>query len=323
MSILGARAQAQSARDVAKRVTPSVVLLVMQDENGQPLSMGSGFVVREGVIVTNLHVVSGAARGYAKLPGQKDKLPIDGTVGIDGTHDLAVLSVPTAKAPQLPLGKSSDAAAGDEVYAIGNPQGLEGTFSAGIISGVRKIGTDTIIQITAPISPGSSGGPVTNMKGEVIGVSVATFKGGQNLNFAIPSTCVESLLAKPTPVTALAKAMKAQSAKAQSILDGLGGKSTAGVEGASFTWDNSFGRYSFSFKNKLQADVRDVVCLVVFYDDAGSAIDVDLVQFAGVLPAGLAKRVTSSVDDSVLRLNTENQRGENQRGRESLITSPF
>jgi hypothetical protein len=303
--MLAPASHAGSARDVAKRVTPSVVLLVMQDDNGQPLSMGSGFVVREGVIVTNLHVVSGAARGYAKLAGEKDKLLIDGTVGIDGAHDLAILSVPTAKAPPLPLGKSSHAAAGDEVYAIGNPQGLEGTFSAGIISGVRKIGADTIIQITAPISPGSSGGPVTNTKGEVIGVSVATFKGGQNLNFAIPSAYIELLLAKPTPVTTLAKATKAQPAKAQSILDGLGGKSTAGVEGASFTWDDSIGSYSFSFKSQLQTDVRDVVCLVVFHDAAGSPIDVDLVQFPGVLPAGLAKRLTSRVDGSVLRLNTQ------------------
>src|SRR5437016_1783771 len=87
-------AQGQTAREVAKRVTPSVVLLVMQDESGQPLSMGSGFVVRDSVIVTNLHVVNGAARGYAKLAGQRDNLPIAGTVGGDAAHDLAVLSVP-------------------------------------------------------------------------------------------------------------------------------------------------------------------------------------------------------------------------------------
>src|SRR5262245_28051242 len=112
-AVFAPAAQAESAREVAKRVTPSVVLLVMQDDNGQPLSMGSGFMVREGVIVTNLHVVAGAARGYAKLAGQKDKLPVAGTVGVDPVHDLAVLSVPAAKAPPLPLGKSSDAAAGD------------------------------------------------------------------------------------------------------------------------------------------------------------------------------------------------------------------
>ena len=70
---------------------------------------------------------------------------------------------------------------------FGNPQGLEGTFSQGIVSSIRVLGADKILQITAPISPGSSGGPVLNEKGQVIGVSVATFRGGQNLNFAIPS----------------------------------------------------------------------------------------------------------------------------------------
>ena len=209
---------AQDARAVAKSVTPSVVLLVMQDDKGQSLSLGSGFVVGDGVLVTNLHVIAGASRGYAKLSDRKDKLAIQGTLGVDDVHDLAILSVDGLKAaplkpeqldllgqpiPQrvdglkaaplkpgldpswaqflqpnaLPLGDSSKVSTGDDVYVVGNPQGLEGTFSAGIVSGIRKIGEDSLLQITAPISPGSSGGPVTNSKGEVIGVSVATFKG--------------------------------------------------------------------------------------------------------------------------------------------------
>jgi len=79
-------------------------------------------------------------------------------VGVDDVHDLAILSVQGLKAKALPLGDSSQVAAGDEVYVVGNPQGLEGTFSTGIVSGVRKIGDDSLLQITAPISPGSSGG---------------------------------------------------------------------------------------------------------------------------------------------------------------------
>src|SRR5438445_9038474 len=91
-------ARAQNARAVAKSVTPSVVLLVIQDAQGQPQSMGSGFVVGDGVVATNLHVIEGAARGYAKLPDQKDKIAIQGTVGIDAVHDLALLSVKGLKA---------------------------------------------------------------------------------------------------------------------------------------------------------------------------------------------------------------------------------
>ena len=95
------------------------------------------------------------------------------------------------------LGNSDFAQVGETVYAVGNPRGLEGTFSQGIISSIRPVGIDKLIQITAPLSPGSSGGPVLNRKGEVIGVSVLTIRDGQNLNFAIPSIHLSALLAKP------------------------------------------------------------------------------------------------------------------------------
>ena len=94
------------------------------------------------------------------------------------------------------LGNSDFAQVGETVYAVGNPRGLEGTFSQGIISSIRPVGSDKLIQITAPLSPGSSGGPVLNRKGEVIGVSVFTIRNGQNLNFAIPSNYVKPLLTK-------------------------------------------------------------------------------------------------------------------------------
>jgi len=179
---------AQTAREIAKKVSPSVVLLVMEDENGQPLAMGSGFVIEDGIVATNLHVIAGASRGYAKLADQKEKFNISGTVAVDVARDIALLAVEDIKAPALSIGDSKQLAVGDEVYAVGNPRGLEGTFSAGIISSIRKVNEDSLLQITAPISPGSSGGPVVDNKGEVIGVAVATFKGGQNLNFAIPSS---------------------------------------------------------------------------------------------------------------------------------------
>lgn len=309
ITITVAHVLAQDARTIAKSITPSVVLLVMQDDHGQPLSLGSGFVAADGIIVTNWHVVDGSSGGYAKLCGQTEKFPIKGTVGFDTGHDLAILSVPGFKVKPLPLGDSSQVAAGDTVYVVGNPQGLEGTFSAGIISGIRKVGADSLLQITAPISPGSSGGPVTDSKGEVIGVSVATFKDGQNLNFAIPSAYIASLLAKPTPVQSLVGLKSVPPSKSQhpkSILDDLGGKSTEGVVGQRFTWDQftQSGDYSFTFKNNLQIDVKNIVCLVVFYDESGAALDVDLVQYPDLLPAGLAKRVTSKVDGSVEKLNT-------------------
>ncbi len=150
---------AQNAREVAQKAFQSVVLLVMEDRNGQPLALGSGFFVRDGVVATNMHVIEGAAKGHAKLIGQKSKYEVGGIVARDTAHDLVLLAVTEARAPVLPLGQSG-VAVGDEVYVVGNPLGLEGTFSAGIISGIRQLGPDTLLQITAPISPGSSGGPV-------------------------------------------------------------------------------------------------------------------------------------------------------------------
>ena len=99
----------------------------------------------------------------------------------------------------LPLGDSETVRIGETVYVAGNPRGLEGTFSDGIISSIRKGYTRKRLQMTAPISPGSSGGPVLNANGEVIGVSFMTIDGGQNLNFAIPSRYLKVLLKQAEP----------------------------------------------------------------------------------------------------------------------------
>src|SRR5439155_12805276 len=107
-------------------------------------------------------------------------------VGQDFERDLALLKVAGVKAASLPLGDAGKMAIGDEVYAVGNPRGLEGTFSPGIVSGIRQTTSETLLQITAPISPGSSGGAVLNRRGEVIGIAVATIREGQNLKFAVP-----------------------------------------------------------------------------------------------------------------------------------------
>lgn len=127
-SLLYSSASAQNARQLAQDTFPSVVLLVMQDANGQPVSLGSGFFVAAGVIVTNLHVVRGASSGQVKLVGQQRSYAISGVVGINVDADIVLLNVEGAKAPPLELSTGSDLAVGDVVYAVGNPEGLEGTF---------------------------------------------------------------------------------------------------------------------------------------------------------------------------------------------------
>lgn len=304
-AIVVTSADAQSAQAVARRAFAATVLLVMEDGNGQPISLGSGFFVRPGEVASNLHVVEGATRGYAKLVGQPTKYNIEGVTAVDSARDLVLLKVSAANVPQLTLASGPAVQVGEPVYAVGNPQGLEGTFSQGIVSGIRQVAGDRLLQITAPISPGSSGGPVLNSAGEVVGVSVATYRGGQNLNFAIPSEYLNALLGKVGPPRPLVQGRRTTGAK--SILDGLGGRSTEGVIGGQLTWEYSaaqIGSYSFSLRNQLRDNVRNVYCLVIFFDASGSPIDVDVVHHSAAILAGLAKRVTSQVDGSVQKLTT-------------------
>jgi S1-C subfamily serine protease len=188
---------------------PSVVVLIARDANGKAVTLGSGFFVTSRIVATNLHVIEDASRVTARLlNGNKNEYEINGTVAIDEENDLVLLRAQTGVEPDLEryldpiakplsLAKNNRGQIGDEVYVIGNPEGLEGTFSQGIISAFR--GTD-YIQITAPISPGSSGGPVIDHYGEVIGVATSFSKEGQNLNFAIPVSKLFLLLANSSHV---------------------------------------------------------------------------------------------------------------------------
>ena len=204
---------AQTAPQIAEKALAATVYLEMQDSNGVPLGFGSGFFVGDNLIATNYHVIEGAARGRAKLVGQFSTYTIEGVTATDKMNDLALLKVTMSGINPLPLGNSSDVKIGETVYVAGNPKGLEGTFSNGIISSRRDPYTKERLQMTAPISPGSSGGPVLNSKGEVIGVSFMTLVGGQNLNFAIPSRYLTELLTESKPAKPLAEGNRSISAE--------------------------------------------------------------------------------------------------------------
>ena len=110
----------------------------MEDANGELLGYGSGFFVRSNQIVTNFHVIDGAAQGTAKLVDQEMEYAIEGITAMDESHDLAILQVTASGVQPLPLGDSDAVEIGDTVYVAGNPKGyFEGTFSDGIISAVR------------------------------------------------------------------------------------------------------------------------------------------------------------------------------------------
>jgi S1-C subfamily serine protease len=200
---------AQTPEQVAQNGLRSTVILKMQP-TATNNSQGSGFFVGDGVIVTNYHVIEGATKGTVKLVGTEQASDIEGYIAIDKDHDLAVLKVANLYAPPLPLGDSDIVQIGEVVYAVGNPRGLEGTFSDGIISNIQPNGNSGIrgevIQMTAPISQGSSGGAVLNSNGEVIGIAASIRKDGQNLNFAIPVNYLKALLDRAGPVQPLVAA---------------------------------------------------------------------------------------------------------------------
>jgi S1-C subfamily serine protease len=166
-----------------------------------PDGLGSGFAVHgSGVIVTNLHVVRGAKQIEIVFWNGK-KLKVRRVEAFDEQHDLAVLRIRN-QVNTLPVAPKSDLLPGEHIVAIGNPLGLQLTISEGVVGGIRRMpGGEEVIQITAAISPGSSGGPILNQWGEVVGVATFKFKDGESLNFAMPARYVRELLATPKPLS--------------------------------------------------------------------------------------------------------------------------
>ena len=185
----------QTAQEIAQNALKSIVYLEMQKPDGT-ISQGSGFFIRPSYIVTNHHVIEGATKAYVKLVGKQITYRVESIAATDEYYDLAVLKLSGITAPTLSLANSDTVQIGETVYVAGNPKGLEGTFSSGIISAVRAGGNDKLIQIDASISPGSSGGAVLNNKGEVVGVVTWSHRdpNAQNLNFVVPSNYVKALL---------------------------------------------------------------------------------------------------------------------------------
>ncbi|MGI8469103.1 MAG: S1C family serine protease [Pyrinomonadaceae bacterium] len=190
-------------REIAQQTLPSTVLLVMNNSDTKEAKSGSGFFIAEDIVVTNFHVIKETTEGYAKIYGQNKIYDILGVVGVDEKNDLALLKIKGIKGKALKLNKDDSTAIGDEVFAVGNPKGLEGTFSQGIVSSIRKTDKNNLLQITASISPGSSGGVILNNKGEVIGVAVGAIESGQSLNFAIPVSLLRVLISKIKPLVSI------------------------------------------------------------------------------------------------------------------------
>jgi len=194
---------------------PSVVLLKAFDAFGRPFKLGSGFMAGpSGVAITNYHVIRGA---YSELATFQDgsTARVIGVLGYDPAADIAVIRLDTASAKPLALGNSDSVQVGDRVAAIGSPLGLQNTISDGLVSALR----DGRFQTSTPISPGSSGGPFFNTQGQVIGVTVAQMREGQNLNFVVPINQAKRFLANGA-LTTLADLAK-QNTVTMPLLNGV------------------------------------------------------------------------------------------------------
>lgn len=177
------------------------VVNILGYKDGDVIQSGTGFFIRDdGVLVTNLHVVAGADSLSAEL---SDGEVFDNVYVLarDERRDLIVLQIPATPPRALVVMDQKDIRIGEPVYVIGNPLGLQGTFSDGLVSGKRVEEGVTYIQITAPISEGSSGGPVMNEEGKVVGVATSFYADGQNLNMAVPARHASGLLALAGPPT--------------------------------------------------------------------------------------------------------------------------
>jgi hypothetical protein len=201
--------------EIAEIALPSVVLIKT------PTELGTGFVIwKDGRIATNLHVLAGANEATVTLNDGRVFTDVM-VMGADPAHDLAVIRIPVDDLKALPLGDSTTVRPGERVVAIGHPLGLGNTISDGLVSGVRELNPRlTLLQITAPIAPGSSGGPIFNDRAEVIGVATLFSSEGQNLNFGVPVAYLKPLLLseRPLPLSAFAKELDA------TLLDGCSGE---------------------------------------------------------------------------------------------------
>jgi hypothetical protein len=185
---------------VANKSLPSVVTVLAFDQNGKGLGLGSGFIITSnGLIVTNYHVIQGASK-VEVLNSEIGKFSVRGIVNASRKLDFAILKIAAVNLPTIAMGNSNQIRLGEGVIAIGNPKGLTGTISAGLISQIRDEESYKMIQTSSPIYPGNSGGPLINRRGEVVGIVSARLGENATLGFALPINYVRASLQENTAV---------------------------------------------------------------------------------------------------------------------------
>jgi S1-C subfamily serine protease len=194
-----------SGGEIYKEFARSVVRIEQKNEKGDGGWVGTGFIVAaDGKILTNYHVIRNSKEATVRL-ADGDVYDTVEVLDVDPRKDIALLKIKAIDLSPVKIGHSNSLQIGDVVYSLSNPLGLlDNTLSEGIISSVRQMDGYRLLQITAPISHGSSGGPLFNTKGEVIGITTSTITQGQSLNFAIMIDYARGMLASPSSARPLA-----------------------------------------------------------------------------------------------------------------------
>jgi len=202
--------EAAVPKQAIKSAMPSLVEVHVFNEEGKPVSSGSGVIVgRGGLIVTNYHVIKGAKRARVTL-NNGETVRVVGVREVDAERDFAIIQVEAGNLPAARLGDSSKLESGDEVIAIGSPLGLTKTVTIGIVSRIW-LEDHRMIQHTAAISPGNSGGPLLNVQGEVVGLNTFLIEKGHSLFFALPINYVKQALRNlPKELVSLSEVATAQ-----------------------------------------------------------------------------------------------------------------
>ena len=183
-------ANGHTAEEIFAQIAPSVARVDVTDRSGRLIGSGSGVVIGPESVITNCHVALGTGNLRVKLGASV----LSATVSVaDQEFDLCRLSVPGLEAPAVTAASVRSVRTGQRVYAVGAPQGLELTISEGIVSSLREVAGGTVIQTTAPISPGSSGGGLFDASGDLVGITTFQHRYGQNLNFAVPADWIADM----------------------------------------------------------------------------------------------------------------------------------
>ena len=188
---------APAPEQVFSRASRSVVMVYAADTSQKIVGRGSGVFVAKDLLVTNCHVI---ARGTVFVAGHKQKRSPARLMAYDADNDLCIMNVQGLDVTPARIGDAKTVGVGQRVYAIGTPEGFELTLSEGLVSGLREAGAGPYIQITAPLSEGSSGGGLFDDKGCLIGITAFIFSAGQNLNFAAPVDWAVDLAKKASRV---------------------------------------------------------------------------------------------------------------------------